>query len=383
MLQSVLNNNKKKDQLPDAIQQATINQQFNVLSERDNLLPIKVTPFFEKKVREEIAVLGHREGPLHRIVYPTQERLSVRAPAEVPDFVDDRTNMPEAAPSDIIQKYTNRMLFLPTSTCAAHCQYCFRQDVLSEEHGSESKTLAFKLANLETHIKNHPDIKEVILSGGDPMTLSFSVLKKIMDVLKNKLKIESIRIHTKTISYSPQAFKNDDKLKMLADANVRMVFHLCHPYEICDEVLKTIERIRAQGIRCYNQFPILRNINDHAEVLAKHLQRLDELGIRNLSVFIPDPINYSASFRINLKRLFKIIDTLNWSTNSWVNSTRFVLDTPVGKVRREDIKYYDEAEEVAIFEREGKQVRYPDFPAALDIPGDLNTLLWKEYAGIR
>lgn len=382
-MQISTDSNKQKDKVPETAQQMEINRQFTLLSQRDNLLPIKVTPFFEKKIQEEIIALDHHNGPLHRIVYPTKERLQVRAPGEVPDFVDDRMNMPEGATSIIIQKYQNRMLFLPTSTCAAHCQYCFRQDVLSEEHGSEDKLLIYKLAQLEEHIKNHPNIKEVILSGGDPMTLSFSALQKIFFVLKNKLNIESIRIHTKTISYSPQAFKNDNKLKMLADANVRLVFHLAHPYEICEEVLKTIARIRSHKIRCYNQFPILRNINDHPEVLAKHLQKLDELGIRNLSIFIPDPINYSASFRISLKRLFNIIDTLNWSTNSWVNSTRFVLDTHIGKVRREDMRYYDEVTREAVFEREGKQVKYPDFPEHLDHTGDLKILLWKEYACIR
>src|SRR5580658_10981846 len=102
--------------------QTEINQVFAKLSQRENLLPIKVTPFFQKKVQEEVAILGHNEGPLHRIVYPTKERLNVRVLGEVPDFVDDRTNMPDLAPSTIIQKYKNRILFLPTSTCASHCQ---------------------------------------------------------------------------------------------------------------------------------------------------------------------------------------------------------------------------------------------------------------------
>lgn len=363
--------------------QVQLNRIFDVVSNQENLLPIKVTKFFERKVQQEVEALGHTEGPLHRIVYPTKERMNVRAPGEVPDFVEDRSNMPEGVPGIMIRKYQNRMLFLPTSNCAAHCQYCFRQDVLSEEHGSESAELTAKLELLKNYLKDKPEVKEVILSGGDPMTLSLSALRRIVTTLKNELQIESIRIHTKTISYSPQVFKSEEKLQLLAAANVRMVFHLVHPYEICDEVLRTIRRIRAHGIRCYNQFPILRKINDHPDVLIRHLKTLDELGVRNLSVFIPDPINYSAAFRINLQRLFNIINEFNWKSPSWINSTRFLLDTQIGKVRREDIKHYDPAKGLAIFEREGRQIEYPDLPQELDIPGDLETMLWKDHARVR
>lgn len=360
----------------ERLKQTEINKLFNAISKKDNLLPIKVTPFFKKKVEEETLFLGHSEGPLHRIVYPTLERLNVRAPGEVPDFVDDRNNMPDSN-SFIIQKYENRLLFLPTSTCAAHCQYCFRQDVLSEQHDAQSEELNSKLNLLEQYLLEKPLVKEVILSGGDPMTLPPKQLQIIIERLKLNLKIESIRIHTKTISYSPNVF-NEEKLKLFSDYNVRLVFHLAHPYEICDVVEETIYKIKKHNIKCYNQFPILRKINDHHEVLIKHLGKLELLNIRNLSIFIPDPINYSASFRIRLSRLFNIIDNFNWKSPSWINSTRFVLDSHIGKVRREDMKSYDEKNEMATFVREGKQVLYPDFPEELDIPGDLETLLWKE-----
>jgi KamA family protein len=358
-------------------EQSKVNQEFQQLSEQESLLPIKVTSFYRKKIEEEIAVLGHTEGPLHRISYPSKEKMKVRAPGEVADFVDDRHNMPEGIPDTVIRKYENRILFLPTSVCAGHCQYCFRQDVLSEQHSNAAASLEEKLESLKKYLKDKPEIKEVILSGGDPMILPFKSLQKIIQTLKEDIKIESIRIHTKTICYSPHVFHDDEKLKLLAKANVRLVFHIVHPYEVCSEVQQTIMRIRSHHIRCYSQFPLLRNINDHVDLLIYHLKNLDNLGVRNLSIFIPDPIYYSGAFRIRLNRLFDLINQFNWKSPSWINSTRFVLDTPIGKVRREDMKSYDEQSETAIFEREGKQVIYPDFPLHLDKPGELETLLWK------
>lgn len=235
---------------------------------------------------------------------------------------------------------------------------------------------------LSGYLDTHTDAEEVILSGGDPMTLSASSLAKIFEVIKAHRNIRSIRIHTKAISYDPQLIIDERKLELLSAADVRLVFHLTHPYEVCDDVKEAIAKIRKAGIRCYNQFPILRQINDHHVVLIRHLEQLDQLGIRNLSIFIPDPINFSAPFRINLARLIGIIERINWFSPSWINSTRFVMDTMVGKVRREDMAEYDLNAGVATFKRDGKSVAYPDFPAELDVPGNLETMLWRDNVSL-
>jgi len=360
--------------------QSELNAAYNALALKEGLLPIKVAPFYQKKIEEEVQGLGHRGGPLHRSVYPTEERMTVRAPGEVSDFVDDRENMPKGLRDTAVKKYRNRVLFFPTDTCIGHCQYCFRQDVLTELHGHDSEIPAGngKVDKLIAYLAEHPEVKEVILSGGDPMTLPFSRLEDTLQRLRTDAGIRNIRIHTRSLVYSPAIFK-PEMIRLLAEAGVRLVMHSVHPYELCEEVEDYIRQLRSAGVRLYNQFPVLRKVNDHPKVLERHLEKLDGLGVRNLSIFIPDPIKYSASFRIRLKRLFSIMDTLNWSTSSWVNSTRIVLDTHYGKVRREDLKSYNEQSGIAIFEREGHQIPYPDFPEALDEPGELSTLLWKDH----
>jgi lysine 2,3-aminomutase len=175
---AVLNAQSKFDEISD--EQFKINQHFNQIRKSEYLLPIKVTEFFQKKIDLEKSFLKHTKGPLHRMIYPSQERLHIRAPGEVADFVDDRDNMPEGIPDTVIRKYDNRALFLPTSTCAAHCQYCFRQDVLSEQHETKDHAIDYKLKLLSDYLKDKPAITEVILSGGDPMTLPFNHLEKII-----------------------------------------------------------------------------------------------------------------------------------------------------------------------------------------------------------
>lgn len=352
-------------------------QAFNEEASARGLRPVKIPPFYGKKVREEIDALGNTDGPLYKAVLPSEDRFRVRAPGEVPDFVDDRGNMPELTPQTIIQKYRNRLLFFSTDVCAGHCQYCFRTDVLTEQHNAKLPTLEEKLNQVIAYLSERPEIEEVIFSGGDPMILPSRQLGEILKRFKEDTKVPNIRIHTRALVFSPHVF-NDENCKVLTDANVRLVHHIIHPYEICDEVRSKIDRINKSGIRSYNQFPVLTGINDHVEVLKRLLTELDDLGIRNLSMFIPDPINYSAGYRMTLERLFRLMDELNWTTSSWVNSTRLVLDTVHGKVRREDLKSIDKTTGIATFEREGKEIQYPDLPEYLDKPGDIKTLLWKK-----
>lgn len=349
---------------------------FNEMAQRAQLLPIKVFPFYAKKVHEEVDTLKRKEGPLYRCVLPTEERMTAHAPGEVADFVDDRNNMPEDTPDTIVRKYRNRLLFFPTDVCAGHCQYCFRTDVLADQHGRALPEFTEKLDRLMDYLAAHPEVEEVILSGGDPMTLPPKRLKEIFKRLKEEAKVANVRVHTRTMVFSPRVF-DEECCEALAEARVRVVHHIVHPYEICDEVRAKIDSLNRHGVRSYNQFPVLRKVNDHAVVLKRLLTELDNLGVRNLSMFIPDPIKYSASFRLTLKRLFALMDQLNWTTSAWVNSTRLVLDTPHGKVRREDLKHIDEERNVALFEREGHTIEYPDLPPEMDDPGDINTLLWK------
>jgi lysine 2,3-aminomutase len=362
-------------------EQLAINSSFIDLAKQEALLPIKVSNFYQRKIDEEVAAIGSTDGPLHRVAYPSQERILLKAPNEVPDFVDDRSNMPPGLADIVIHKYRERLLFLPTPFCVGHCQYCFRQDVLTEQHTKEKDPLVDRLNALDTYLANHDEVTEVILSGGDPMILPYEKLKLVLDRIKQHSQVESIRIHTRTTVFSPTVLiKSCD---LLAKANVRLVSHIVHPYEICDTVAETLQKLVRNGVRCYSQFPLLRKINDHPKVLLTLLKRLDELGVRNLSIFLPDAIKYSAAFRIRFDRILSIIDELNWSTPSWINATRFVLDSPYGKVRRGDLKYYDHQSQCAVFERDRHEVHYPDIPESMDEPGQLDLLLWKERGQLK
>lgn len=347
-------------------------EKYNDLVKNDNLLPIKLTDFYKKKVIEEVEKIGIG-GPLYKSVIPTMEKLTLKTSVETRDYVEEEKHMPVENVDYIIQKYDDRVLAIITDVCFAHCQYCFRTYNLSKFQASNLKeTIQNKINVLRSYLQDKPNVKEVILSGGDPLSVGYENLSYVLENLKEW----NVRIHTRSIVYDPSIIDNKI-IELLSKYNVRLVFHINHPYEICETVEEKIKKIHQNNIKMYAQFPLLRGINDNSEVLIKLLTKMDELYIRSLSIFIPDPISYSAIFRISYKRIIEIMNDVNWKTPSWINSVRFVMDTTIGKVRRENIIEWND--NCIIFSRDGKKVKYFDLDDNIDVPSDLKMLLWKEY----
>lgn len=176
----------------------------------------------------------------------------------------------------MIRKYEERVLLLVTESCFSNCQYCFRQDILSEGKSVKKSLDEEDVEKIVVFLKGHPEISEAILSGGDPMTLDVRNLEMIFRKLSEETPVKSFRLHTRIITYDPTSL-TAEKIGLLAKYDVRLVFHIAHPYEICDTVKEKIREVRANGIRMYNQFPLLRGINDHHLVLIEHMKKLDEL----------------------------------------------------------------------------------------------------------
>jgi len=280
----------------------------------------------------------------------------------------------------LIWKYADMVLFLPTDRCASNCQYCFRTAYLSDRYGEKPFSLPQKVSKLVEFLQTHPQVTEVILSGGDPMVMSFSDLEMILKALREDARVSHIRIHSRALVYSPFVY-SQRTCELLARYRVRLVHHVTHPYEICEVVRQHVGRLAGAGVRQYNQFPLLRGVNDHVDVLRDLIIALDELGIRTLSIFAPDAVNFSAPFRISLRRQFSLMDQLFLSTPAWVHSARYVLDNPSGKVRQQDFVKWEKDDDgrcFAIFRRGDKIVKYPDFPVELDVPGKREVMMWKE-----
>lgn len=170
---------------------------YNKMVKEDALLPIKITPFYMKKIEEEIKHIG-KGGPLYKSVLPIKEKIEIKTSMETRDYVEEFNHMPVKDADYIIQKYSDRVLVIITDICFAHCQYCFRTYNLSTFQQSNMKeTIKNKIEVLKKYLKEHEEIKEVILSGGDPISIGYDNLKYVLEELKGY----NIRIHTRSIVY--------------------------------------------------------------------------------------------------------------------------------------------------------------------------------------
>lgn len=352
------------------IMSENIKKTYEEYVKKESLLPIKVSDFYMKKVVEEVQTIGIG-GPLFLSVIPTMDKLCIHSNVEMRDYVEEYNHMPISGAEYIIQKYEDRVLVIITEICFSHCQYCFRTYNLANFQKSNLKeTIKEKIEVLKEYLLRNRKIKEVILSGGDPLSIGYDNLAYILSELRHW----DVRIHTRAIVYAPYVF-SDKVIELFSKYNIRLVFHINHPYEICEVVKKKIEKLNSVGVKLYAQFPLLRGINDNALVLRELLIILDELHIRPLSIFISDPICYGASFRVSFDRIIDIIDEVNWKTPSWINSVRFVMDTTYGKVRRENI--VNRKGNCITFFREGHYIDYYDLDKGIDVPTDIKKLFWK------
>ena len=353
--------------------------QLNQLREQGvPLLPVKIPRHYRQLVDNEIAILGRTGGPLHSVVYPKADRFHTFAPGEVTNFVEDFGHMPEGLDRVIVHRYPAKLLYFPTDTCVGHCQYCFRPDITGTDPAQKNRHRNLTdpvLDGVVRYLEQNPGVREVIFSGGDPLACKPAALDNALSRILAVPNVKWCRLHSKAPLFAP-ALLNERMIDVLARHRVKLVIHAVHPYELGAEVSERLTDARRRGVLLYNQFPLLRGINDHADVLLELAYRCVDLGVQMLTLFIADPIRYGATYRLRLQRVFDLADEVFLRGEGWVSNFRVCMDSPVGKVRREHVIAYDSAADEYTFERDCQQVTYHDIPADMDRPTPVDELLY-------
>lgn len=217
----------------------------------------------------------HRDDPTDPLllqVMPQPHEL-----LEHSEFVDDPVADRDAIKVEgVLHKYAGRVLLITTGACAIHCRYCFRRHFPYNESHIGGRRLRRALA----YIEGDATIAEVILSGGDPLTLDTRRLQTITDGLATIAHIKRLRIHTRTPVVLP-ARVDGELLDWLASIKMQkvMVLHVNHAREIDAEVEAVCRQLRSSGLTLLNQAVLLKGINDSVECLAELSERLFENGI--------------------------------------------------------------------------------------------------------
>lgn len=235
--------------------------------------------------------VGDPADPLLRQVLPVGRELE-----DVADYVTDPLGEHAAlrAPG-LLQKYRGRALIITTSACAVHCRYCFRREFPYSEQMQDAPRWGAALAQ----IGRDSSIEEVLLSGGDPLSLSDGRLKSLTDALASIPHVRRLRVHTRQPIVLPS--RVDEGLKgWLSTVRMPTVFvlHANHPNELSDDVRAACERLRASGVTLLNQSVLLRGVNDDVGVLADLSRRLFDAGVLPYYLHVLDRVRGSAHFEV-------------------------------------------------------------------------------------
>lgn len=204
----------------------------------------------------------------------------------------------------LLQKYAARVLLMPTSACAMHCRYCFRQNYPYE---STEKGM---LAEIEK-IKNDPSVEEVILSGGDPLSLPNSSWEALLDSLKSISHIKRLRIHTRFPIGIPERI-DKDFIRLIRELPWPLFFvvHCNHPRELDEDIFLAFEKLRREGVVLLNQAVLLKGVNDDETTLLDLCKSLSSRGVLPYYLHQLDKVKGAHRFEVEESRGLQLISYL-------------------------------------------------------------------------
>ena len=282
-----------------------------------NKLAMAITPHFFNLIHPT-----DPDCPIRRQVVPRIEE-SWDNPEEMSDPCGEDSHMPVPG---LVHRYPDRVLFLVTDRCAAYCRYCTRSRVVSGVGAQELHTeweAAFR------YLESHPEIRDVLLSGGDALILSDNKLEALLKRLRGIKHIEFIRIGSRVPIFLPQRI-TPELCKMLAQYHpLWMSVHANHPRELTTEVKTALERLADHGIPLGNQSVLLRGVNDDPAVYKILVQKLLRCRVRPYYLYQCDLIKGSSHLRTSVAKGIEIIEQLRGHTTGYA-VPQFVIDAPGG-----------------------------------------------------
>ena len=312
-------------------------------------LAMAITPHFFNLIDRE-----DPNCPIRRQVIPREEEMRI-GPEETldPDGEDEHSPV-----EGIVHRYPDRVLFLATDRCAAYCRYCTRSRLVSNAqdynfHPALEQGLAY--------IEKNQGVRDVLLSGGDPLLLSDRKLDYLLGRLRAIPHVEFVRIGSRIPIFLPQRITSGLADILRRQGPIWMSIHANHPRECTLELKTACERLALAGVPLGNQSVLLRGVNDDLGVMKSLVHRLLMMRVRPYYLYQCDLITGSAHLRSDIQKGLEIVRGLRGHTSGYA-VPQFVIDAPGGggKVPINPEYIQDVTENEIIFRNfQGKTYRYP------------------------
>lgn len=313
-------------------------------------LAMSITPHFFNLIDRE-----DPDCPIRRQVIPRLEE-GWTAPEELADPCGEDSHMPVPG---LVHRYPDRVLFLVTDRCASYCRYCTRSRVVSgvgEQHLETQWEAAFR------YLERTPQVRDVLLSGGDPLLFTDDRLDRVLTRLRAIPHIQFVRIGTRIPIFLPQRITPALCAMLRKHHPLFISIHTNHPRELTSEVRDALGRLADAGIPLGNQSVLLRGVNDSVAVQRALVQKLLMCRVRPYYLYQCDLINGSAHLRTPVADGIAIIDGLRGHTTGYA-VPQFVIDGPGGggKIPLNPEYIIDTAPgKVTLRNYEGEVFEYPD-----------------------
>ena len=279
-------------------------------------LPLKITPYFASLIYN-----SKFSDPLRRNVVPVVEEL-LQLSTEKIDPLHEKSFSPVKG---IVHRYPDRVLFTVTQSCSNYCRYCTR----SHSVGKLGSLNKHDFEKAFEYIASHKQIRDVLVSGGDPLILPDETLDYILSNIRKISHVELIRIGTRAPVVLPQRI-TDNLVNTLRKYHPLFIsLHFSHPDEITDECAKACIKLADGGFPLGSQTVLLKGINDNAAVMKKLMHELLKIRVRPYYLYQCDLISGSSHFRTTVKKGLDIIKELRGYTSGYAVPT-FVIDAPGG-----------------------------------------------------
>ncbi|MCJ7565074.1 MAG: KamA family radical SAM protein [Candidatus Aminicenantes bacterium] len=252
------------------------------------------------------------------------------------DPLDEEGDIPLGGPRTIIHRYPDRVLLFVSNECAMYCRFCTRKRKVGDEHKNPSIEDIHR--GIE-YVAAHEDIRDVLISGGDPFLIANKRLDEILGKLKEIRHLDLIRIGTRVPCVWPQKIIEDNELievlkkhtpQSLKDPQLYINTHFNHPNEITDESYQAIKILKGLGIPMGNQSVLLKGVNDDTDVMRDMIHRLGKMGVKPYYLYYADLVEGTGHFRTEVYKGREICRDLCGATTGFLRPT-FVVDAQGGR----------------------------------------------------
>lgn len=312
-------------------------------------LALAITPYFFNLIDR-----FDPDCPVRKQVIPRSGEMVV-SEGEMLDSLGEDSHSPVPG---IVHRYPDRVLFLVTDRCASYCRYCTRSRLVSN---AQDYNFHPEFEQGLRYIEAHPEVRDVLLSGGDPLLLSDRKIEHLLARLREIKHVEFVRIGSRIPVFLPQRITPElcDVFKRYGP--VWMSIHVNHPKECTEELRAACERLAFAGVPLGNQSVLLRGVNDDAEVMKALVHKLLRMRVRPYYLYQMDLITGGAHFKVDVRKGIEIINALRGFTTGY-GVPQYVIDAPGGggkvPINPDYIESIDDTE-VVIRNYEGHTFRYP------------------------